>query len=36
MYSNIKPLGVKVFGMEFDEALQAIEKDYAEGLKQLS
>lgn len=36
MYSNIKPMGVKVFGMEFDEALQTIEKDYAEGLKQLS
>ena len=36
MYTNIKPLGVKVFGMEFDEAMQTIEKDYAEGLKQLS
>ena len=36
MYTNIKPLGVKVFGMEFDEAMQTIEQDYAEGLKQLS
>ena len=36
MYTDIKPLGVKVFGMEFDEAMQTIEKDYAEGLKQLS
>lgn len=36
MYTNIKPLGVKVFGMEFEEAMQTIEQDYAEGLKQLS
>ena len=36
MYTNIKPLGVKVFDMEFDEAMQTIEQDYAEGLKQLS
>ena len=36
MYSNIKPLDVKVFGMEFKEALAAIERDYAEGLRQLS
>ena len=36
MYTNIKPLGVKIFGLEFDEALQTIEQDYAEGLKQLS
>lgn len=36
MYSNIKPLDVKVFGMEFKDALAAIERDYAEGLRQLS
>ena len=36
MYTNIKPQGVKVFGMDFDEALQTIEQDYAEGLKQLT
>jgi hypothetical protein len=36
MYTNIKPQGVKVFGMDFDEALQTIEQDYAEGLKQLA
>lgn len=36
MYTNIKPLGVKVFGMDFDDALNTIEQEYAEGLKQLS
>lgn len=36
MYTNIKPLGVKVLGMEFKEAMAAIERDYAEGLRQLS
>ena len=36
MYTNIKPLGVKVFGMEFSEALNTIEQEYAEGLKQLN
>ena len=35
MYTNIKPLGVPVLGMEFDEALAAIEQDYAEGLRQI-
>ena len=35
MYTNIKPLGVKVMGMEFKEALATIEQDYAEGLRQL-
>ncbi len=35
MYTNIKPLDVKVMGMEFKDALAAIERDYAEGLKQL-
>lgn len=35
MYTNIKPLGVQVMGMEFKEALTAIEQEYAEGLKQL-
>jgi len=36
MYTNIKPLGVKVLGLDFDDALAAIEQDYAEGLRQLS
>ena len=36
MYTNIKPLGVPVLGMEFDEALAAIEQDYAEGLRQIT
>ena len=36
MYTNIKPLGVKVFGMEFSDALNTIEQEYAEGVKQLS
>lgn len=35
MYTNIKPLDVKVMGLEFKDALAAIERDYAEGLKQL-
>ena len=36
MYTNIKPLGVKVLGLDFDDALAAIEEDYAEGLRQLT
>jgi hypothetical protein len=36
MYTNIKPLGVKVLGMEFKDAMAAIERDYAEGLRQLN
>ena len=36
MYTNIKPLGVKVMGMEFDEALATIEQEYATGLKELT
>ena len=36
MYSNVKPLGVQVFDMDFDEAMAVIEQEYAEGLKQLS
>lgn len=36
MYTNLKPLGVKVLDMEFDEALATIEQEYAEGVKQLS
>ena len=36
MYTNIKPLGVKVFQMDFDDAMAVIEQEYAEGLKQLS
>ena len=36
MYTDIKPLQVKVFGMEFDEAMASIEQDYAEGVRQLS
>ncbi len=36
MYTNVKPLGVKVFDMDFDEAMAVIEQEYAEGLKQLS
>lgn len=35
MYTNIKPLGVPVLGLEFNEALAAIEQDYAEGLRQI-
>ncbi len=35
MYTNIKPLDVKVFGLEFKDALAAIERDYAEGIRQL-
>ncbi len=35
MYTNIKPLGVTVLDMEFDEALAAIEQDYAEGVRQI-
>ena len=36
MYTNIKPLGVKVLDMEFDEALATIEQEYAAGVKELS
>ena len=36
MYTNLKPLGVKVLDMEFDEAMATIEQEYAEGVKQLS
>ena len=36
MYTNIKPLGVEVFGLPFKEALAAIEQDYATGLRQIS
>ncbi len=36
MYTNIKPLGVKVFDMDFDDAMEVIEQEYAEGLKQLT
>ncbi len=36
MYTNIKPLGVQVLGLDFKDAMAAIEQDYAEGLRQLS
>ena len=36
MYTNIKPLGVKVMGLDFDDALAAIEQDYAEGVRQIN
>ena len=36
MYTNIKPLGVQVLGLDFKDAMAAIEQDYAEGLRHLS
>ncbi len=36
MYTNLKPMGVKVLDMDFDEALATIEQEYAEGVKVLS
>ena len=36
MYTNLKPMGVKVLDMEFDEALATIEQEYAAGVKELS
>ena len=36
MYTNLKPLGVKVLDMEFDEALATIEQEYAAGVKELT
>ena len=35
MYTNIKPLGVKVMDMDFKDAMSAIEKEYSAGLQQL-
>ncbi len=35
MYTNIKPLGVKVLDMEFKDAMSAIEKEYSAGLQQI-
>lgn len=35
MYTNLKPMGVKVLDMEFDEALATIEQEYAAGVKEL-
>lgn len=35
MYTNIKPLGVKVMDMDFKDAMAAIEKEYSAGLQQL-
>jgi hypothetical protein len=35
MYTNIKPQGIQIFGMDFDDAMAAIEQDYAAGLSQL-
>ena len=36
MYSNLKPMGVKVLDMEFDDALATIEQEYAAGVKELT
>lgn len=36
MYTHIKPTGEKVMGLEFKQAMAAIERDYAEGLRQLN
>jgi hypothetical protein len=36
MYTNVKPLDTPVLGMDFDEALSIIEKEYSAGLQQLS
>lgn len=36
MYTNLKPMGVKVLDMEFDEALATIEQEYAAGVKELT
>lgn len=36
MYTNIKPLGVKVMGMDFDDAISAINKEYTSGINQVN
>ena len=36
MYTNIKPLNTKVFGLDFDQAILNIQQEYAEGVRQIT